>query len=204
MNWAQEMIDFASKQAVRIARNYASELCICDVVSADDNGDNASIRWNGTVIGSDLVVQTPFTIENVIDVPVYGIDSHYHNITPSLVSRVGVTTSGESVYFIPDEIDLTPALLPDGTYDMEIVQELTQDLQEHFDITRLSLNHDHGGRTSLELPQIRLWRGVKAGDSVLVLKVNPSCFVILCRLVLSNDEGAQGVKTYRDTGGKSL
>lgn len=192
MNWAQEMIDFASKQAVRIARNYASELCICDVVSADDNGDNASIRWNGTVIGSDLVVQTPFTIENVIEVPQQANPRHYHNIESNLVDRIGVTSLGDTVLFIPAGVDISSAQLPDGTYDMEILATLIGDL----DVNTLSINHNHSGRTSMELPKLRVWRGVKAGDSVLVLKVNPSCFVILCRVNLSNEPGSEGVEVY--------
>lgn len=192
MNWAQEMIDFASKQAVRIARNYASELCICDVVSADDNGDNASIRWNGTVIGSDLVVQTPFTIENVIEIPQQDNPRHYHNIESNLVDRIGVTSLGDTVLFIPAGVDISSAQLPDGTYDMEILATLIEDL----DVNTLSISHNHSGKTSMELPKVRVWRGVKAGDSVLVLKVNPSCFVILCRVNLSNEPGSEGVETY--------
>lgn len=192
MNWAQEMIDFASKQAVRIARNYASELCICDVVSADDNGDNASIRWNGTVIGSDLVVQTPFTIENVIEVPQQGNPRHYHNIESNLVDRIGVTSLGDTVLFIPTGVDVSSAQLPDGTYDMEILATLIGDL----DVNTLSINHNHSGKTSMELPKVRVWRGVKAGDSVLVMKVNPSCFVILCRVNLSNEPGSTDVEVY--------
>ena len=195
MNWAQEMIDFASKQAVRIARNYASELCICDVVSADDNGDNASIRWNGTVIGSDLVVQTPFTIENVIEIPQQDNSRHYHNIESNLVDRIGVTSLGDTVLFIPAGVDISSAQLPDGTYDMEILNNLITDL----DVNTLSINHNHSGRTSMELPKVRVWRGVKAGDSVLVLKVNPSCFVILCRVNLSNEPGSTDVEVYHDS-----
>lgn len=195
MNWAQEMIDFASKQAVRIARNYASELCICDVVSADDNGDNASIRWNGTVIGSDLVVQTPFTIENVIEVPQQDNPRHYHNIESNLVDRIGVTSLGDTVLFIPAGVDISSAQLPDGTYDMEILNDLIGEL----DVNTLSINHNHSGKTSMELPKVRVWRGVKAGDSVLVLKVNPSCFVILCRVNLSNEPGSTDVEVYNDS-----
>ena len=194
MNWAQEMIDFASKQAVRIARNYASELCICDVVSADDNGDNASIRWNGTILGSDLVVQTPFTIENVIEVPQQGNPRHHHNIESNLVDRIGVTSLGDTVLFIPAGVDISSAQLPDGTYDMEILATLIGDL----DVNTLSINHNHSGKTSMELPKVRIWRGVKAGDSVLVLKVNPSCFVILCRVNLSNEPGSDEVEVYDD------
>lgn len=192
MNWAQEMIDFASKQAVRIARNYASELCICDVVSADDNGDNASIRWNGTIIGSDLVVQTPFTIENVIEVPQQGNPRHYHNIESNLVDRIGVTSLGDTVLFIPAGVDISSSQLPDGTYDMEILATLIGDL----DVNTLSINHNHSGKTSMELPKVRVWRGVKAGDSVLVMKVNPSCFVILCRVNSSNEPGSDEVEVY--------
>lgn len=191
MDWAQQMIDFATKQAVRVARNYGSELCICDVASADEDGSNAAIRWNGLVIGSDLVVQTPFTIENVVEVPEGNAPRHYHDIIANLVDCVGVTAAGP-VEFIPAGIDISSAQLPDGRYDMERLAELTGGL----DTSILAIHHDHGGRTSKELPTIRLWRGVKAGDSVLVLKVNPSCFVILCRLESTNEPGSIEVPTY--------
>ena len=195
MNWAQLMIDFATKQAVRVARNYASELCICPIVSAKDDGSDATIRWNGVVIGSDLVVQTPFTIENVVEVPEQDSPRHYHKISSNLVDRVGITATGESVLFLPSDMDLSGVQNPDGTFDMAALSQMI----ENIDPTNLTLAHDHGGKTSRELPKVRLWRGVKAGDEVLVMKINPSCFLILCRLVSTNDKGAQEVEVYNDS-----
>lgn len=194
MDWAQRMIDFATQQATRIAKNYASELCICPVVSANDDGSNAVIKWNNINIGSELLIQTPFTIENVIEIPEGDSPTHYHQISSALVDRVGVTSSGDTVLFIPTSIDISAAQLDDGTYAMDLIAESLGDI----DPSTLSIAHDHGSKTSKELPKVRIWRGVKAGDSVLVLKVNPSCFVMLTRLNLSNEPGSTKVPTYGD------
>lgn len=192
MDWAQRMIDFATQQATRIAKNYASELCICPVVSANDDGSNAVIKWNNINIGSELLIQTPFTIENVVELPEGDSPTHYHEISAMLNDCMGITAAGK-VKFVPTGIDISAAENPDGTIDMEILAEI---LKDSGDVDTLHINHDHGGKTSSELPKVRIWRGVKAGDSVLVLKVNPSCFVMLTRLNLSNDPGSTQVKTY--------
>ena len=194
MDWAQRMIDFATQQATRIAKNYASELCICPVVSANDDGSNAVIKWNNINIGSELLIQTPFTIENVVEIPEGDSPTHYHQISSALVDRVGVTSSGDTVLFIPTSIDISAAQLDDGTYAMDLIAESLGDI----DPSTLSIAHDHGSKTSKDLPKVRIWRGVKAGDSVLVLKVNPSCFVMLTRLNLSNEPGSTKVPTYGD------
>ena len=192
MDWAQRMIDFATQQATRIAKNYASELCICTVVSANDDGSNAVIKWNNINIGSELLIQTPFTIENVVEIPEGDSPTHYHKISASLTDRVGVTSTGATVMFIPSSVDISAAQNENGTYDTELLNELLGDL----DPSKLEIAHDHSGKTSNELPKVRIWRGVKAGDSVLVLKVNPSCFVMLTRLNLSNEPGNTDIPTY--------
>lgn len=189
-DWVNQMINFATSQATRIAKNYASELFVASVVSADKDGQNASIKWNGKTIGSELIYQTPFTIENVISIPEQETPRHDHDITSDLTDCTGITSTGESVFFIPQGVNIESAIDPStGMVDPSAVANIA-------DITTLSIKHDHGGKVSKELPEIRLWRGVKAGDSVLVLKVNPNTFVILCPLTMPNDQGTVDVTRY--------
>lgn len=183
-----QILDASSKMSKEMSRNYMSECVVAEVVSADKDGSNAAIKLaDNYVIDSELCMQTMFTIEQVIEIPTSQLAQHHHTINSSLNDVMGVTASGP-VFFVPTGTDMTA---------LEDPEAFAKFAADSANMQTLSLNHDHGGKTEKALPNIRLWRGIQAGDRVLVLKVNPRTFIILCRVGdITNETGDTDVTTY--------
>ena len=98
----------------------------------------------------------------VVKVPVDGGEKHIHKISTALNDTQGVTAVGP-VTFVPAGVDI-PTDPNTGLPDMDAVAELGGG-------TVLTLNHDHGGQTHPALPEILLWRGLKVGDNVKILRL---------------------------------
>ena len=182
-----QMLEAASKIAKETSRNTMSDLCVGTIVSCAADGSGASVELDkGYTVSGELVLQTPFTIENVINIPTQEKPEHLHTLSEELTDKKAVTVDGTPVVFVPTDVP---------TDDPESIIEY---ITENADLQTLALRHKH--ECSRELPNIRLWRGVQKGDKVLVLKVNTRCFVILCRVGDMTNDGdnveGKDVTTY--------
>lgn len=185
MDIANMIMDASRKQALNAIKNNESDLCIGTM-----SGTSAVTLETGYTISGDLLDFTQFCYDCVIDLPYKGgpMRSHVHEVDESLTDMMGVTSAGP-VMFVPagspDLPDLDPTK-PISPEDWEKIIAMGGET--------LAQRHTHTVQPAL--PQIRLWRGVKDGDRVLVLKVNTRHFVVLCRLGAPTNEEEQGGKGY--------
>lgn len=195
MDFAQKMLDASRSIAMRAVENCASDISIGVMVGND------SVRLSdGYILSAPLIHFTPWCRDYVISIPEegWGRASHAHGGETGAIdgghSWQAITTAGVPVEFIP--LGVTP---PPKREDYNSENEYLaafdawrEAVGAQADITTLDIQHHHP--ISDDLPRIRLWRGVKDGDSVLVLKVNTRHFVALCPLSPTNapEKEAQG------------
>lgn len=185
MNFADLLIKTTRDQANRAILNNASDLCIGTM-----SGTDSVTLENGYTIGGSMLSFSQFCYDQVVELPYkdYEAKSHKHTISEALSDKKAFTSSGDSVFFLGLDTNV------EGSSPDEISQSLSSIIADNANITTLSLQHDHS--ETEELPKIRLWRGVKDGDSVLVLKVNTRHFVVLCRLGAVTNEEDEECKGY--------
>lgn len=177
MDFATLLLEAARNNALGAIKNNESDLCIGTMAGTD-----GVTLENGYTVSGDLVEFSQFCYDQVIDLPYTKAThtSHIHAINESLTDMMGVSPTGP-VTFVPAGIPI-----PEPPYDEDTwkkIQEMGGEV--------LALHHKHTMENAL--PQIRLWRGVKDGDRVLVLKVNTRHFVVLCRLgKVTNEEATEG------------
>lgn len=195
MDFAQKMLDASRSIAMRAVENCASDISIGVMVGND------SVRLSdGYILSAPLIHFTPWCRDYVISIPEEGWRhaSHAHGgqtgETTDTHSWLAITTAGVPVEFFPTSIGVPPKrenfdsdeeyLWSYNAWRAQVVQQA--------DVSELDIQHRHP--ISDDLPRIRLWRGVKDGDSVLVLKVNTRHFVVLCPLSPTNapEKEAQG------------
>lgn len=178
MNFANLLLETTRMQATRLAENASSDLMIGTM-----GGDGSVSLESGYTISGDLVEFSQFCEDQVIELPYKDHQSHSHSHDESLelTDAMGVTPAGP-VSFLPAGTVIDPSVFDDPAKIAELMAQ---------GVDTLSLKHKHTIQDAL--PKIRLWRGVKDGDRVLVLKVNTRHFVVLCRLgKLTNEEDSGG------------
>lgn len=181
MNFADLLIKTTRDQTNRAIQNNASDLCIGTM-----SGTNAVTLEEGYTVSGSMLSFTQFCYDQVISLPYKDASraSHKHDIYDALHNMMGLTETGSNVVFYPEEMHSVVQQDPTTAYGT----------LSGAGMTKLQLKHDHD--ESEELPQIRLWRGVKDGDRVLVLKVNTRHFVVLCRLGAVTNEDDEECKGY--------
>lgn len=178
MDIANMLLAASRNQALNAIQNHASDLSIGTM-----SGTGAVVLEDGYSISGDMLEFTQFCYDQVIDLPYTEapLASHTHSINKSLTDMMGISPVGP-VTFVPagtPDIPLPP-------YDEDTWKKI-----QALGGETLALNHDHSEEPAL--PQIRLWRGVKNGDRVLVLKVNTRHFIVLCRIGrVTNEEATEG------------
>lgn len=178
MDFATLLLEAARNNALGAIKNNESDLCIGTMAGTD-----GVTLENGYTVSGDLVEFSQFCYDQVVDLPYTGAKraSHIHEMDKQLTDMMGISPTGP-VTFVPAG---TPGI-PNPPYDEETWEKIKQMGGE-----TLGLNHKHTIEPAL--PQMRLWRGVKDGDRVLVLKVNTRHFVVLCRLGrVTNEEATEG------------
>lgn len=178
MDFATMLLEAARNSALGAIKNNESDLCVGTMAGTD-----GVTLEDGYTVSGDLVEFSQFCYDAVIDLPYTDaqLKSHIHEMDESLSDKMAVSPAGP-VTFLPAG---TPDI-PTPPYD----EETWKKIQELGGET-LALAHKHTIHQAL--PQIRLWRGVKDGDRVLVLKVNTRHFVVLCRLgKVTNEEATEG------------
>lgn len=195
MDFAQKMLDASRSIAMRAVENCASDISIGVMVGND------SVRLSdGYILSAPLIHFTPWCRDYVISIPEegWGRASHAHGGQTGEVTGgykwEAMTEAGVPVVFIPLGV-APPPKREDYNSETEYLAAFDawrEAVGAQTDITTLDIQHRHP--ISDDLPRIRLWRGVKDGDSVLVLKVNTRHFVVLCPLSPTNapEKEAQG------------
>lgn len=180
MDFATLLLEAARNNALGAIKNNESDLCLGTM-----SGTSSVTLEDGYTIGGDILEFSQFCYDQVVDLPYTGAQnaSHVHEINNTLNDMSAVSPAGV-VTFVPAGLPI-----PDPPYDEETWEKIKALGGEV-----LSLNHNHTMENAL--PQIRLWRGVKDGDRVLVLKVNTRHFVVLCRIGRVTNEEAEDGKGY--------
>lgn len=177
MDIANMIMGACRKQALNAIQNNISDLSIGTM-----SGTSGVTLESGYTIDGDMLEFSQFCYDQVIDLPYTEAPSasHTHEINDSLNDMTAVSPTGP-VTFIPAGVPI-----PEPPYDDDTWKKIQQMGGEV-----LAQKHNHTMENAL--PQIRLWRGVKDGDRVLVLKVNTRHFIVLCRIGrVTNEEATEG------------
>lgn len=188
MNPVQSILETSRRIALCAAENAASELTVGTMTSTN------TVRLSEDFeLDEELLTFTPLCSDMVVEVPEGGNPSHNHAFAQALTDHTALDGTMLPVTFVPAGVNLPP-------YDpnnKEAYQQAIGNMIASGELIPsqvLNLNHDHGFKP--DLPKIRLWRGVKEGDQVLVLKVNPRSYVVLCPLNKLGNEPNDGVRDY--------
>lgn len=189
MDFAQMLLDASRSLALRASENNASQLVIGRMIGTD------SVQLSdGYVISAPLLHFTPMCSDYVIDVPQpdYPNASHAHGGRTGLVATghawTAVSADGIPVMFIPTDVSGAPKREDYGSDKdyYSAYKAWLETISAKLDVSKLDIDHYHPIQD--DLPKIRVWRGVKDGDSVLVAKLNTRQFVVLCPLICDNTE----------------
>lgn len=178
MDFATLLLEAARNNALGAIKNNESDLCIGTM-----SGTDSVTLEDGYTVGGELLEFTQFCYDQVVDVPYTAapMRSHIHKLDDELTDMMGISPTGPVTF------------LPAGTPDIPLppYDEETWEKIQGMGGETLALKHKHTVHEAL--PQMRLWRGVKDGDRVLVLKINTRHFVVLCRLGrVTNEEATEG------------
>ncbi len=158
MDIADSLIEIMRKTAKKEAKQHEAGIVYGKVTHVNP----LRIMVNNSYeIGENFMVVSPWCKHTVIKIPTNDVLKHDHEIVSALNDVQGVTSAGP-VTFIPANIEI-PTDPQTGLPDMDKMSEIGGG-------SVLSLNHDHGGHTVKALPEILLWRGLKVGDMVQIIR----------------------------------
>lgn len=180
MNAFEIMLDATKRLSAKTADNLSSNL----LVGTYSNG--SVVLEDGYSVSGELLSYSQLCSDCVIEIPSQDNPTHDHEFKEDLGSYIGICPSGQVMFLdtkAAEGIDLN--MNPETLFDQ--ISQLSPEASV------LNLSHSHNFKPDLK--KIRVWRGLVDGDSVLVLKVNPRCFVVLCKLgkiTNENNEGSLG------------
>lgn len=191
MSAGREIMNTVMQAAIQQARNYASDVCFGDVTGVEPLKVKLE---NGLELSEDFLVVSCFCKETVIKIPQDDKAKHAHNMDEALVDYQATGNLGAPIVFVPMGVEAyvdnphfdenSPATddeIP-GTGDnpAKIINPNVPNP------TTLPLKHTHTIQPALE--SIMLWRGLKQGDRVILIKFPPYKFLVLQRVEgITND-----------------
>lgn len=173
------------------AKQYESDFYIGTVTHYNpENIDETEITLsNGEIVPCNLLTFSMFCRERYLQIPFDDENQHTHTMEEALgditimaqpaamVAATGAPVSGTISL-------ITSSTWADGDWD-ENLREWTggkvKVMSQSMGLSaKLSLAHKH--KINMSLPKIMLWRGIREGDNVLMLKLNAQQYHVLERL----------------------
>lgn len=192
MNFAEMMLKATKDQTMKQVANSISDIYIGTMIGTD----SVSLD-DGYTVGGDMLLFTQFCYDQVVELPYADAErkSHKHDIHDAIntvmiaspVGLCGAVTDATSIAELTGIQARITAGDPTALAEMAVKCATAAAKTDTF-------KHKHDEDDAL--PKIRLWRGVKDGDKVLVMKVNTRHFVVLCRLEGVTNENDEECKGY--------
>lgn len=188
-------------------RKYEPLSCVGEVVGVNP----LKVKVGSYTIDEDFMVVDSSCRKTVINIPTDSAKEHTHGMDDALVDYTATGNMGAPIIFVPKGVD---TFVPSGnnpdysTYPNTGYSDLENDTKgtganPYWKVnpnipnpTTLQLKHSHGIHNAL--PKILVYRGLKVGDKVNVLRIG-SVHIIRGRVgVLTNDG------TLEDDGSEQL